>query len=88
MLAGNVGVEQAASAAGVDITVPFSPGRGDATQDMTDVRIIDVLEPVHDGFRNWLKQSYAVTAEEMMLDRAQLMGLTASEMTVLVAGCV
>ena len=86
VLAGNVGVEQAASAAGVDITVPFSPGRGDATQDMTDVESFDVLEPVHDGFRNWLKQSYAVTAEEMMLDRAQLMGLTASEMTVLVGG--
>ena len=86
VLAGNVGVEQAASAAGVDITVPFSPGRGDASQDMTDVESFDVLEPVHDGFRNWLKQSYAVTAEEMMLDRAQLMGLTASEMTVLVGG--
>lgn len=86
VLAGNVGVEQAASAAGVDISVPFSPGRGDASQDMTDVESFDVLEPVHDGFRNWLKQSYAVTAEEMMLDRAQLMGLTASEMTVLVGG--
>lgn len=86
VLAGNVGVEQAASAAGVDITVPFTPGRGDASQDMTDVESFDVLEPVHDGFRNWLKQSYAVTAEEMMLDRAQLMGLTASEMTVLVGG--
>ena len=86
VLAGNVGVEQAASAAGVDITVPFSPGRGDASQDMTDVESFDVLEPVHDGFRNWLKKSYAVTAEEMMLDRAQLMGLTASEMTVLVGG--
>ena len=86
VLAGNVGVEKAASAAGVDVTVPFLPGRGDATQDMTDVESFDVLEPVHDGFRNWLKQSYAVTAEEMMLDRAQLMGLTASEMTVLVGG--
>ncbi|MGL6313868.1 catalase/peroxidase HPI [Vibrio sp. WXL103] len=86
VLAGNVGVEQAAQAAGVDIDVPFAPGRGDASQDMTDQDSFEVLEPVHDGFRNWLKQDYAVTPEEMLLDRAQLMGLTASEMTVLVGG--
>ncbi len=86
VLAGNVGVEQAAKAAGFDITVPFSPGRGDATEDMTDAESFDVLEPVHDGYRNWLKQDYAVTPEEMLLDRTQLMGLTAHEMTVLVGG--
>lgn len=86
VLAGNVGVEQAASAAGVNVSVPFSPGRGDATQDMTDVESFEVLEPLHDGFRNWLKQNYVVTPEEMLLDRAQLMGLTAAEMTVLVGG--
>lgn len=86
VLAGNVGVEQAAQAAGVDIDVPFAPGRGDASQDMTDQDSFEVLEPVHDGFRNWLKQDYKVMPEEMLLDRAQLMGLTASEMTVLVGG--
>ena len=86
VLAGNVGVEQSAKAAGVDVTVPFSAGRGDATAEMTDVDAFDVLEPVHDGFRNWLKDDYIVSAEELMLDRTQLMGLTAPEMTVLVGG--
>jgi len=86
VLAGNLGVEQAAKAAGVDIEVPFAPGRGDATDEMTDADSFDVLEPLADGFRNWLKKDYIVSAEEMMLDRAQLMGLTAHEMTVLVGG--
>ena len=86
VLAGNVGVEQAAKAAGCDITVPFSPGRGDATNEMTDTDSFEVLEPIHDGYRNWLQQDYAVSAEELMLDRTQLMGLTAPEMTVLVGG--
>jgi catalase-peroxidase len=86
VLAGNMGVEQAAKAAGFDVTVPFSPGRGDATDEMTDVESFEVLEPLHDGYRNWLKKDYVVTAEEMMLDRTQLMGLTAHEMTVLVGG--
>ena len=86
VLAGNVGVEMAANAAGVDVSVPFSPGRGDATQEQTDVESFSHLEPVHDGYRNWLKGAYAVEAEEMLLDRTQLMGLTAPEMTVLVGG--
>ncbi|KAF4533681.1 hypothetical protein B566_EDAN005730 [Ephemera danica] len=86
VLAGNLGVEQAAKAAGVMVTVPFAPGRGDATQDMTDVESFAVLEPVADGFRNWMKQDYVVGAEELLLDRAQLMGLTAQEMTALVGG--
>jgi catalase-peroxidase len=86
VLAGNVGVERAAKAAGFDITVPFAPGRGDATDAMTDAASFEVLEPIHDGYRNWLKKDYAVGAEELMLDRTQLMGLTAPEMTVLVGG--
>jgi catalase-peroxidase len=86
VLAGNVGVEQAAKAGGVEVTVPFAPGRGDATQEMTDVESFEVLEPLADGFRNWLKKDYVVTAEELLLDRAQLMGLTACEMTALVGG--
>jgi catalase-peroxidase len=86
VLAGNVGLEQAASAAGVTVDVPFAPGRGDASQDMTDVESFGPLEPVHDGFRNWLKKDYAVSAEELLLDRTQLMGLTAREMTALVGG--
>jgi catalase-peroxidase len=86
VLAGNVGVEQAAKAAGFDVTVPFAPGRGDATQAQTDAESFEVLEPMHDGYRNWLKKDYAVRAEELMLDRTQLMGLTAPEMTVLVGG--
>jgi len=86
VLAGNVGVEQAAGAGGVDITVPFLPGRGDATDAMTDAESFDVLEPLADGYRNWAKKEYVVSTEEMLLDRTQLMGLTAHEMTVLVGG--
>jgi len=86
VLAGNVGVEQAAKAAGFDISVPFAPGRGDATQEMTDAASFEVLEPLHDGFRNWQKKDYVVKPEEMLLDRAQLMGLTAPEMTALIGG--
>ena len=86
VLAGNVGVEQAARAAGFEVRVPFAPGRGDATQEMTDLASFAVLEPVHDGYRNWLAKDYAVRAEELLLDRTQLMGLTAPEMTVLVGG--
>jgi len=86
VLGGNLGVEQAAQAAGVSITVPFAPGRGDASQAQTDAESFEVLEPLHDGFRNWLKKHYTVQPEEMLLDRAQLMGLTAHEMTVLVGG--
>jgi len=86
VLAGNVGVEQAAKAAGFDIAVPFSPGRGDATDETTDMASFKPLEPVHDGYRNWLKKDYVVSAEELMLDRTQLMGLTAPEMTVLLGG--
>ncbi|MFY9348613.1 MAG: catalase/peroxidase HPI [Orrella sp.] len=86
VLAGNVGVEQAAKAAGVNVTVPFAPGRGDASQEATDVESFEVLEPIHDGFRNWVQKDYTVSAEELLLDRAQLMGLTAPEMTALVGG--
>ena len=86
VLAGNVGVERAAKAAGVEITVPFLPGRGDATEAQTDAASFAVLEPLHDGFRNWLKRDYNVKAEELLLDRAQLMDLTAPEMTVLLGG--
>ncbi|TXG94555.1 MAG: catalase/peroxidase HPI, partial [Rhodocyclaceae bacterium] len=86
VLAGNVGIEQAAKAAGVTVTVPFAPGRGDATAAQTDVESFAVLEPLADGFRNWQKAHYAVTPEELLLDRAQLLRLTASEMTVLVGG--
>lgn len=86
VLGGNLAIEQAAQAAGVTVSVPFAPGRGDATQAQTDVASFEVLEPLADGFRNWLKQDYVVTAEELLLDRAQLMGLTACEMTALVGG--
>ncbi len=86
VLAGNVGVEQAARAAGFDVKVPFAPGRGDATAAMTDAGSFDVLEPVADGYRNWLKRDYVVSAEELLLDRTQLLGLTAHEMTALVGG--
>ncbi len=86
VLAGNVGIEQAAKAAGHDVTVPFTPGRGDATDAMTDAESFAPLEPLADGYRNWLKEDYAVSPEELMLDRTQLMGLTAPEMTVLVGG--
>ena len=86
VLGGCVGVEQAAKNAGHDITVPFTPGRADASQDQTDIEAFAVLEPVADGFRNYLKAQYVVTAEEMLVDKAQLMTLTAPEMTVLVGG--
>jgi catalase-peroxidase len=86
VLAGNLGIEQAAKAAGFAIEVPFAPGRGDATEDMTDGDSFEVLEPLADGFRNWLKKDYIVTPEEMLLDRAQLMGLSAHEMTCLIGG--
>ena len=86
VLAGNLGVEMAAKAAGFDITVPFMPGRGDATAEMTDAASFAVLEPLADGFRNWQKADYAVKPEEMLLDRAQLLGLSAHEMTCLVGG--
>ncbi|WP_339639817.1 catalase/peroxidase HPI [uncultured Porticoccus sp.] len=86
VLAGNLGVEQAARAAGVNITVPFAPGRGDASDEMTDAASFEPLEPLADGFRNWQKKDYVVKPEEMLLDRAQLMGLTAPEMTTLVGG--
>jgi catalase-peroxidase len=86
VLAGNWGIEQAAKAAGFTAKVPFAPGRGDATQEHTDVDSFAVLEPIHDGFRNWLKKDYVPTPEELLLDRAQLMGLTGPEMTVLIGG--
>ena len=86
VLAGNVGIEEAAKAAGFDVTLPFSSGRGDATNEMTDIDSFEPLEPIHDGYRNWLKKEYTVTPEELMLDRTQLLGLTAPEMTVLVGG--
>ena len=86
VLGGNVGLEQAIRAAGFSVEVPFAPGRGDATQAQTDVESFEVLEPVHDGFRNWQKKDYVVQPEEMLLDRAQLLGLTAPEMTVLIGG--
>jgi catalase-peroxidase len=86
VLAGNLGVAQAAQAAGFDIPVPFKPGRGDATADMTDAESFAVLEPLHDGFRNWDKSAKLGNAEELLLDRAQLMGLTAHQMTALIGG--
>lgn len=86
VLAGNIGVEHAAKAAGVAVNVPFTPGRGDATQEWTDQNSFAPLEPVADGFRNWLKKDYKVPAEELLLDRAQLLGLTGPEMTALVGG--
>jgi catalase-peroxidase len=86
VLAGSAAVEQAAKAAGVAVNVPFAAGRGDAAEAQTDAESFDVLEPVHDGYRNWLKADYVPTAEEMLLDRTQLMGLTAPEMTVLIGG--
>ena len=86
VLAGNLGVEQAAKAAGISVDVPFAPGRGDATAEQTDVASFAVLEPLADGFRNWTKANYAVEPEELLLDRAQLMGLTAPEMTCLLGG--
>ncbi|MBO2672746.1 catalase/peroxidase HPI [Shewanella algae] len=86
VLAGSAAVEKAARDAGVNIEVPFLPGRGDATQEMTDVESFAVLEPLHDGFRNYLQADYRVTPEQLLLDRSQLMGLTAPEMTVLIGG--
>lgn len=86
VLAGNVGVEMAIEKAGFNIDVPFSPGRGDATDEMTDAESFEPLEPLHDGYRNWVKKDYVVSPEEMLLDRTQLMGLTAPEMTVLIGG--
>ena len=86
VLAGNVGLEKAIQAAGFNVAVPFMPGRGDAIQDMTDAESFAVLEPIHDGFRNWVKNIYLVSPEELLLDRAQLMGLTAHEMTALIGG--
>ncbi len=86
VLAGNVGLEQAIKNAGSSVEVPFAAGRGDATDAQTDAESFDVLEPLADGFRNWQKTEYVVSAEELLLDRAQLMGLTAQEMTVLLGG--
>jgi catalase-peroxidase len=86
VLGGTAAVEQAAKDAGVSVKVPFTAGRGDALAEMTDAESFAVLEPIHDGFRNWLKKSYAVQAEELLLDRSQLMGLSAPEMTVLIGG--
>ena len=86
VLAGNVGIEQSIKAAGHAVEVPFTPGRGDATDEQTDADSFSVLEPIADGFRNWQKEAYAVSPEELMLDKAQLLGLTAAEMTVLLGG--
>jgi catalase-peroxidase len=86
VLAGSLGIEKAAKAAGFDVSVPFAPGRGDATKEMTDADSFAPLEPLADGYRNWMKKDYVVSPEELMLDRTQLMGLTAPEMTVLVGG--
>ena len=86
VLGGSAAIEQAAQKAGVNIKVPFNSGRGDASEEMTDVESFEVLEPLHDGYRNWLKKDYTVNPEEMLLDRTQLMGLTAPEMTVLIGG--
>ena len=86
VLAGNLAIEEAARAAGCPVSVPFAPGRGDASDAQTDADSFAVLEPLADGFRNWQKQDYAVMPEELLLDRAQLMRLTACEMTVLVGG--
>ncbi len=86
VLAGSAAVEQAARDAGVSTKVPFYPGRGDATDQMTDAESFSVLEPLHDGYRNWLKKEYAAKPEELLLDRTQLMGLTAPEMVVLIGG--
>jgi catalase-peroxidase len=86
VLGGCAGVEQAAKNAGHDVTVPFTPGRMDASQEQTDVESFAVLEPVADGFRNYLRTKYAVSAEELLVDRAQLLTLTAPEMTVLIGG--
>jgi len=86
VLGGSAAIEQAAKDAGIAIEVPFSPGRGDATEAMTDAESFSDLEPLHDGFRNWLKKHYDVQPEELLLDQTQLLGLTAPEMTVLMGG--
>ena len=86
MLAGNAGVEQAAKNAGHTVTVPFTPGRTDASQEQTDVESFGFLEPIADGFRNYLKGHYRVPAEALLIDKAQLLTLSAPEMTVLVGG--
>ena len=86
VLGGSVGIEKAAKAAGYEILVPFTPGRGDASDEMTDADSFAPLEPLADGFRNWQKKDYVVKPEELLLDRAQLMGLTGPELTVLVGG--
>jgi catalase-peroxidase len=86
VLSGNVGIEKAIKNAGFNINVPFLPGRGDATQEMTDIESFEPLEPIADGYRNWQKKEYIVSPEELLLDRTQLMGLTALEMTVLIGG--
>lgn len=86
VLGGSAAVEKAAQEAGFNVKVPFAAGRGDATQEMTDVESFKYLEPIHDGYRNWLKKDYAVKPEELLLDRTQLMGLTAPEMVVLIGG--
>ena len=86
VLAGNLGVEMAAKAAGFNVEVPFAPGRGDATQEQTDAESFAPLEPIYDGYRNWMKENYDVSPERLLLDRSQLMGLTAPEMTALIGG--
>ncbi|BDX22065.1 hypothetical protein TUM22923_13860 [Polynucleobacter sp. TUM22923] len=86
VLAGNISIEQAAKAGGFSVQIPFTAGRGDATPEMTDIESFEVLEPLADGYRNWLKQHYIVTPEELLLDRTQLMGLSAVEMVVLIGG--
>tara|TARA_B110001452_G_C15208121_1_gene419096 strand:- start:750 stop:1700 length:951 start_codon:yes stop_codon:yes gene_type:complete len=86
VLGGGVGIEKAAKAAGDKIKVPFIPGRGDATQDQTDIHSFDLLEPQADGFRNYVKGEYSLSSEEMLVDRANLMKITGPEMTVLLGG--
>lgn len=86
VLGGSAAIEKAAHNAGFNVKVPFYPGRGDASQEMTDIESFEYLEPVHDGFRNWLKKNYTVKPEELLLERSHLLGLTAPEMTVLIGG--
>ena len=86
VLGGSAAIEKAAQEGGFDVKVPFHPGRGDASQEMTDIESFEDLEPTNDAFRNFVKSKYIVTPEELMLDKAQLLGLTAAEMTVLIGG--
>ena len=86
VLGGSAAVEKAAKDVGYNVAVPFSPGRGDATDEMTDGEAFEPLEPIHDGFRNWLKEDYDIVPEELLLDKSQLLGLSAPEMTVLIGG--